>query len=417
MLKSISTRQLMIAYAAIAGLFVLAGVGFWNDILLFPKLAKFFGIDLSHALWIQTLYSLGYVLAALPSALFHRKYGYKIGMIFALSVVSIGPFLIFPAIVQHSAIFFFLAVALLGVGWSALETSLNPLAVEMAQPRVAVRLINFLQAFFTVGLMVGFIACRWVYAPDLHLSFDILVETAARPYVVVGLAVLLVAFMAERVELPARCGIREGGIADVGQEMRDLLACPQVKHGMAAIFACIALQSTLQGATYQYVMQQYPDYSDAIAQNIVFTGLAVFGIGRFGGVALMGRIDPNLLLKWGVAACAVLTLGAVLIGGTFGLVCVIATNLFLGIGYPTVLGTVLRDRHESPNIAAGLLVTASGLAGLIVPLAMNFLIVSANVRVAILLALPCFPLLYFYLLQQMRMVSPQLAGKGTAASS
>lgn len=389
-------RKTFLPYAAIAGLFVIAGVGFWNDILLFPKLAQFFQIDLSRALWIQALYSLGYIAAALPSALFHRKFGYKIGMIFALGLVSIGPFLIYPAIAHHSAIFFLVAVVLVGIGWSTLETSLNPLAVEMGQPQTAVRRINFLQAFFPVGLVIGYIAGRWFYPSDLHLSFDVLAEAAARPYVVVGLAVLFLAFLVERVDFPARSGIRAGGITDVGNELRSLLASPSTKFDMAAIFCCIALQSTLQGAVYQYVQQQYAGYTDQIAQNLVFGGLVVFGIGRFGGAALMGRIAAHRLLHWAVVSGALLALGAFLIGGAGGLVCLIATNLFLGIGYPTVLGTALKDLRSDANIAAGLLIAGSGLGGLIVPLALNFLIVAIGVRSSILMALPCFVVLSLY---------------------
>jgi FHS family L-fucose permease-like MFS transporter len=389
-------QRTLLPTISIAILFAIAGVGFWNDILLFPKFAQFFSIDLSHVLWIQALYSLGYILAALPSALFHRKFGYKIGMIFALGLVSIGPFLIYPAIAQHGVTFFLLAVVLVGIGWSTLETSLNPLVVEMGRPETAVRRINFLQAFFPVGLVIGFICGRWFYPSDMHLSLNVLAEAAARPYVIVGLIVLFIAFLVERVEFPARSGIRSGGIADVGNELRILLASPAIKFGMAGTFACIALQSTLQGATYQYVMQEYAGYTDPIAQIIVFTGLVVFGVGRFIGAALMGRIESNRLFQWALGFCVVLTLGALAIGGTTGLVCLVATNLCMGIGYPTVLGTTLKDLQSEANVAAGLLVTASGFAGLVIPLAMNFVIAAANVRIAILMALPCFLILYFY---------------------
>ena len=258
------------------------------------------------------------------------------------------------------------------------------------------RRLNFLQAFFPVGLVMGFIAARWFYPSDLHLSFNILAEAAARPYVVVGLVVLFLAFLVERVEFPARSGIRAGGFADAGHELRSLGKSGAVKLAMAATFCCIALQSTLQGAAYQYVQQEYAGYTDPIAQNVVLSGLAIFGIGRFGGAALMGRFTPTRLLQWAVVICSVLTLGALVIGGSAGLGCLIATNLFLGIGYPTILGTTLKDLRASTNLAAGLLVTASGLAGLIIPLAMNYIIVAANVRIAILMALPCLALLYAY---------------------
>lgn len=383
-------------YLAIAGLFVISGAGFWNDILLFPKLALVFGIDDSHARWIQVLYSLGYIALALPSALFHRKYGYRIGIIFALCLVSVGPFLIYPALAQHSAAFFLIAVALLGAGWATLETSINPLAVEMGRPQTAVRRLNAVQAFFPVGVVIGYVCGRWLYPSDLHLSFNALAETAARPYVLVGLAVLFLAFVIERIEFPARMGIRSGGIAEVRGELRSLLASPSIKLGAAAIFCCIAIQSTLQGAAYMYVMQQVAGATDKLAQNTVFANLIIFGIGRFGGTALMGWINPNRLLLWAVGLCLILAIGAAAIGGTTGFVCLVATNLCVGIGYPTVFANTVRELRSSSNVAAGLLVTASGLAGLFIPLAMNFAIELSNARIALLMALPFFPLLFLY---------------------
>jgi FHS family L-fucose permease-like MFS transporter len=383
-------------YLAITGLFVICGVGFWNNILLFPRLAQFFGIDFFHARWIQALYSLGYLVMALPSAYFHRKYGYKIGMMFALGLVSVGPFLIYPALTHNGIAYFLAAVVLMGAGWSMLETSINPLAIEIGRPETAVRRLNFVQSFFPVGVVLGYAVGRWGYPSDMTLSFNALAETAARPYVIVGVAVLLLTFLIERVEFPAQSGKRSGGVPQAHFELRGLLANPTITIGMAAIFCCIALQSTLQGATYQYVQQQYPGYTDALAQNIVFAGLIIFGIGRFAGTALMGWITPNRLLLGSIGACVALTLGSWALGGVAGLVCLIATNLCVAIVYPTVFATTVRDLRSEANIASGLLVTASALAGLVIPLAMNYLIEATNARVAILMALPCFPVLYLY---------------------
>ncbi len=390
------SQRLLLPLVAVAGLFAISGAGFWNNILLFPKLAQFFGVDLSHAHWIQALYSLGYILFALPSALFHRKYGYKIGVIFALGLVSVGPFLIYPAITQHGVTFFLVAVVVVGAGWSTLETSLNPLAVEMGRPQTAVRRLNLVQAFFPVGVVIGYIIGRWYYPSDLHLAFSVLASKAARPYMIVGLAVLFLAFLVERVEFPARSGIRAGGFAEARGELRRLLATPSVRIGMAAIFCCIAIQSTLQGATYMYVVQQYPGFTYRLADNMSFIVLIIFGVGRFGGTALMGRIEPNRLLLWAIGLCLMLTIGAWAIGGSAGLACLVATNLCIGIGYPTVIGTTIRDQRTAANLATGLLVTASGAAGLVTPLAMNYLIPATDARVAILMALPCFPALFIY---------------------
>lgn len=391
-----SLRQVL-PYIAVAGLFAMAGVGFWNNILLFPRLAQFFSIDIQQARWIQSLYSVGYFLFALPCALFNRKYGNKIGVLFALGLIAVGPFLIYPAVTQRGVMFFLVAVVFLGAGWSALETSLNPLVMDTGRRETAVWRLNFMQAFFPVGLVLGYLIGRFFYPSDMHLAFTTLVGTAARPYVVVGLAVLLFAFLIEKIEFPKKTGVNTRALADMRTELRNLCADRSVMIGATAIFCCIALQSSLQGGTYFYIVQQLPGASQSFGENMLFANLVIFGVGRFAGTGLMSRIDPVKLLLWCTVGCAALTVGASALGGLPGAVCLVATNLFLGIGYPTVFATMLQKvRPASVGIASGLLVMASGLAGLVIPIALTALIETTNARMAILMALPCFPVLYVY---------------------
>lgn len=391
-LRNASTLALL----AIAGLFVISGVGFWNDILLFPKLAGIFGIDYPHARWILALYSLGYLVFALPSALFHRKYGYKTGIILALCLVSVGPFLVYPALTHNGIAFFLVAVVMLGAGWAALETSLNPLAMEMGQPETAIRRLNFFQAFFPVGVVVGYVCGRWLYPSSLPHSYNALAEQAARPYVLVGLAVLALAFLIEQVGFPKHASVRAANLPDARAELRSLIAQPPVRIGALALFCCIAIQSTLQGATYTYVVQEHPHVTPGLAENAVFANLIIFGLSRLAGTALMGRIDPNRLFAWSAGLCLLFAVGALVLGGVAGFLSLTATNLFLGIGYPTVFATTMRAVRGGQSVAAGLLVTASGFAGLVIPLAMNFAIDLSSARAALLVALPCFPLLFVY---------------------
>ena len=70
----------------------------------------------------------------IPAVLFHRQFGYKLGLLLGLSVFGVGAFLLYFAIVQHSSPFFFGAVVVIGSCGAWLDTSLNPLAALAGPP-------------------------------------------------------------------------------------------------------------------------------------------------------------------------------------------------------------------------------------------------------------------------------------------
>ena len=107
------------------------GMAQWDYNIVFPQLSQFFAFNTSQTASTQALFSITYCLFAIPAALFHRRFGYKLGITAALSAISLGPFLLYPAISGHHDAYFIGAVVMLGIGWPALETSLNPLAVEL----------------------------------------------------------------------------------------------------------------------------------------------------------------------------------------------------------------------------------------------------------------------------------------------
>jgi FHS family L-fucose permease-like MFS transporter len=91
-------------------------------------------------------------------------------------------------------------------------------------------------------------------------------------------------------------------------------------------------------------------------------------IGRFVGTALMFRFDPVRLLAVYAGAAAVLAVFAALLGGQFGVLCILGTSFFLSIVFPTIFGCAVRDLGPHIKSASALLIMASGSANMVLPL-------------------------------------------------
>lgn len=391
-----------LAIAVVAGLFAIWGLGQWLYAVLFPQFAQFYALSPTQITWTQALFNIAYCGLAVPAALSHRRFGYKLGVIFALSMFSIGPFLLYPAITRHEYPFFLYAVVFMGAAWAWLETSLNPLVVELGPRQTAVWRLNLVQAFYPVGLLVGTYVALWLLSTNYRLSVGELAPAIARPYVLVGLGVLLLAFLIENAGFPAAATDRAGKTASMRGEFRTLLAQPEFRFAMAALFCNIMAQSATWGSTFSYVMQEIAHATPAEAGEKITWSCIVLAVGRFAGTLLMRRIEPVRLLKWYTVLSLVLIVPAIGLGGLVGLVCLMATSFFMAIMYPTVFGTAIRDTGSLTKTASGLLVTAAGLAAALSPFVITFALGHVGARTVLVLTVPCFLIILFAALRWMR---------------
>jgi FHS family L-fucose permease-like MFS transporter len=150
---------------------------------------------------VQGIWYAGYFLLALPAGMFARRYGYRGGILFGLSVIAAGCVCFVPVtkvVGSQMVVFslFLLALGLVACGFTFIETIANPYATVLGAPEAGVARINLAQSCNAVG---------WIFGPLLGGTF-ILSKTAQvntsnaalyLPYLVVAgiVTALLVAFV------------------------------------------------------------------------------------------------------------------------------------------------------------------------------------------------------------------------------
>ena len=116
---------------------------------------------------VQGFWYGGYFLLALPAGIFARRYGYRGGILFGLSVIAAGCVCFVPVtkiVASQSVIFsvLLLALGLVACGFTFIETIANPYATVLGSPEAGVARINLAQSCNAVG---------WIFGPLLGGSF------------------------------------------------------------------------------------------------------------------------------------------------------------------------------------------------------------------------------------------------------
>lgn len=375
------------------------GVALWLYNALFFKFAHFFAFGHVEVAWALTVFHIAYVLLALPAVRFHHRFGYKLGILAALSVFAIGAFLLFLAIVQHSRASFFGAVVMIGWCGAWLDCALNPLVVADGRPETAVHRLNVAHTFNGFGLFAAYLIGISLVGQDYLLSGDAPAATA-RPYVLIGLGAILLAFLIEQVPLPAFASKGHSDASATRSEIGALLHDETFRLAAAAVFASCVVLTVLWTANYQYHKAELPTRVVPVFER----GWFWFVAGRLAGTVLMRWINPTRLLKWCAIACLIAITVAAAAGGPAGWMALLAASLFLSITYPTVFGAALVRNPTRMALAAGLLIIAAGIgnatSSLITSMALDVL--SIHPRIVVLLALPLEAVILLYAMRTLR---------------
>lgn len=367
-----NVRKYPLAIILTVSLFALWGLTHRLYDTLIPPFAKVYALDSAELVLTQSVYSIVYFVFAIPAALYARIFGYKAGLVFGLGSFCVGAFLFYPAAQQHVFVLFVLAATVMSCGWIFLEVSANPLVARLGSVRTSAQRLNFAQAFYPVGVLLGVYTGRWLILSDLTLPIGLLAHAVVLPYIVIGAGALMLAFLIDKVKFPAVATEHVKHGTGALQEYRALLSRPMFQFGVAAQFCYVAAQAGTWTLTVPYVESALPGIAATSAADYLFWALIVYGAGRFIGTVLMFWIDPDRLMAVFAAAALILALIATAAGGQLGVISMVATSFFMSIMFPTILAGAIRDLGPLTKSGTALIYMAA--AGNVVGLSIMHLV-------------------------------------------
>jgi FHS family L-fucose permease-like MFS transporter len=353
-------RQTRPALILTFALFACWGLGHRLYETLVPSFAQVFALNGGQLVITQSIYSIVYLLLAVPAAIYARALGSKAGIVFGLGAWCIGAFLFYPAAQSHSFLYFLASAAVMSTGYIFVEIGANPIVAGMGPPETTVRRLNFAHALFPIGGFVAIYVGRFVILSDNALPLDQLSDAVVRPYMVIGIGVLALAFIVDKLAFPAHATER-GHTRDMFAEYRTLLARPRFLAAIGAQVCCVAARTGAFALGAIYIKDAIPGATAATAADYVLAALVAFAAGRWIGALLMYRINPTRLLALFALSGVVFGGIAALYGGQIGAYAVVATSFSVSIMYATILGTAIKDL--GPMTTAGTALIYIGAAG------------------------------------------------------
>lgn len=360
-----------------------------NDILI-PHLKGLFNLSITQAMLVQFTFFGAYFLMSLPAGWIIGKVGYKMGIVYGLSVAGIGALMFYPAATFQSYGFFLCAFFVLASGIVILQVAANPYVAELGTPETASSRLNLTQGFNALGTTVAPIFGAWLILDNTNQDLASKAEAVQIPYIGLALALVLIAVVFAFVKLPK---IQESS------EVKAEGSAWKIRHlvlGAVGIFTYVGAEVSIGSALVMYFGDEGLHLfgeADAAHYVAIFWGGAM--VGRFIGSAVMQKIPASKVLAFNSVMVVILIITSMLTTGYVALWSIVLVGLFNSIMFPTIFTLAIDGLGKHTSQGSGILCLAI-VGGAIVPMIMGVLADNFGLGNSFVVAILCYAYILFY---------------------
>lgn len=374
--------------ALIGLLFFIFGFVTWlnGSLIPFLKLA----CDLRHewqALLVTSAFYLSYFFLALPASAILNKTGFKNGMGLGLLVMAVGCLIFVPAAQTRTYGLFLAGLFVQGMGLAILQTAANPYVsiigpLESAAQRISIMGICNKVAGILSPLILSSIVLHKAKeiedqvktATDEVLKTGLLDALAARaipPYIVMAVALVLLALFIRRSPLPDINPADNAAPPSTPQRERSLWKYSHLLLGALAIFFYVGAEVLAGDGIVLY--GQFLGFE--VDQTKYFTSLTLTGmlIGYLLSIVLIPRyLSQEAFLRYSALLGIALSVGIYLTSGHVALTCMALLGLANAVMWPAIFPLAIRGLGPLTQQGSALLVMGI-VGGAILPQVYAFL--------------------------------------------
>lgn len=349
------------------------------------------GLTLSDSAWVQVMFYLGYFLMAIPAGIYITRRGYRSGVILGLLLFGVGSLMFLPGERLMSFPFFLFSLFVIACGLVFLETAANPYMTELGDRSLAASRLNMAQSFNGLGCICGPLLGGLLIFSDSGYGVSV-------PYGILGVMVLLLSLLFQKVSLPeikqeeeAGDGIKDGS-SSLG---KGLGAFPLFWFGLTALFFYEISEISINSFFINYAIDGGMMDKQMASVVLSVAGLGLFMTGRFVGSYLMRRVASQKLLLY-CAFGTVCCIAIVLLGlGLASLVALVLCYAFEAIMFPTIFALSVTGLGQYTKRASSYLMMTP-IGGAVGPLLMGSVADAIGMRAAFLVPLIGFLVVLAY---------------------
>lgn len=221
-----------------------------NDILI-PVFKKAFNLTQGQSQFVSIAFYISYTVGSLIyigiSLLLKKdlvnKIGYKNGLAIGLTISALGTLLFFPAANTGSYSLMLAGLFTVGLGFSLQQTVANPLAIKLGPIKTGSQRLTMAGGINNLGTTIGPLIVSFAIFGNVSTgNTDMSIESVKIPYLILGLAFLLMAFLLKFSSLPEHPETIEEFLEEVTSSKSSALHYPQLVMGMIAIFLYVGVE-------------------------------------------------------------------------------------------------------------------------------------------------------------------------------
>ena len=346
----LTNRQYLLPFVLVTSLFFLWGFARAILDVLNKHFQNALDITITQSSLIQVTTYLGYFIMAIPAGWFINRRGYRMGVVFGLTLFGIGALLFIPGAEGGTFYAYLGALFIIGCGLVFLETAANPYVTELGDPSSSTSRLNFSQSFNGLGsLSATFIVGQFLFN-GTESGGNVVI-----PYTVLGVLVLGIAVVFSRVNLPEIQHRETEEDRSQGTRIMKLFRHhPMFVFGLLALLAYEVAEISINSYFINYVTGK-GWMSDNTASIVLTVALALFMLGRFVGSWIMRWVKAERMLFY-CAIGSVVSVGLVMLNfGVISMIALICNYAFEAIMFPTIFSLSLHGLGNLTKSASSLL--------------------------------------------------------------
>lgn len=279
-----------------------------NDILI-PVFKEAFQLTQGESQWVALAFYIAYTVGSIiymaVSYLLKQdlvnKIGYKNSLSLGLLVSAFGTLLFYPAANMGSFPLMLSGLFIVGLGFSLQQTVANPLAIALGPISTGSQRLTLAGGINNFGTTIGpLIVSFAIFGTSTASSTTMSIESVKIPYLILGLAFLLVAIFLKFSSIPDRPAIVEEEITSTtSSTKKNALQYPQLVMGMIAIFLYVGVEVSTASNLPEYMTKDLGFATKDIAPYISLYWASMM-IGRWTGAveAFTGDITKQKVFRF-----------------------------------------------------------------------------------------------------------------------
>ena len=270
-----------------------------NDILI-PVFKKAFNLTQAQSQYVAVAFYVAYTVGSLIYVAVSKiigldllnKIGYKNGICLGLVISALGTLLFYPAANSGSFNLMLSGLFIVGLGFSLQQIAANPLAIVIGDPKTGAQRLTLAGGINNFGTTIGpLLVSVAIFGSVLSGGTEASIESVKTPYLVLGVAFILVAIFLKFSSVPNHIDLEklsENEAQDSSKliHKKSALGYPQLVLGMIAIFVYVGVEvSTISNLPAYLESPEGLGLDTSQIAPFVSLYWASLMIGRWGGAA------------------------------------------------------------------------------------------------------------------------------------